>query len=61
MPPAIAVPEVEVGARLGDRYRLIARLGARSLKTNAQVRAELNGVVVGSGAGTGASVATALR
>jgi serine/threonine-protein kinase len=27
VPPAIAVPEVEVGARLGDRYRLIARLG----------------------------------
>ena len=32
-----------------------------SLKSNAQVRAELNGVVVGSGAGTGATVATALR
>ncbi|HEY6179104.1 MAG TPA: serine/threonine-protein kinase, partial [Kofleriaceae bacterium] len=27
VPPAIAVPEIEVGARLGDRYRLIARLG----------------------------------
>lgn len=33
----------------------------RSLKSNAQVRSELNGVVVGSGAGTGATVATALR
>jgi hypothetical protein len=33
----------------------------RSLRSNAQVRAELNGVVVGSGAGTGATVATALR
>jgi hypothetical protein len=33
----------------------------RSLKSNAQVRSELNGVVVGSGAGSGATAATALR
>jgi len=41
---------------------LIDRTGwCRSLKVTGQVRAELNGVVVGSGAGSGATVATALR